>query len=251
MAARDSTGATSAMAVSYPQRPVLFRPQDVRGSTTPSWQGGFSQPPLHPPRQALTVPGRASGPCPRTPRALVARQAMSPSHPSAERPVVRGGPSAAPWQRPAVASPLRGASKLPRDPHGHRSAGETRPGAFLPPGPQTIPWRPTVRRLDARQRSAAGPRPGPCHSPWTLDQGSAPPAPGTKVPEEAARRVAVAKHHGPDLALRVRIGPRPLRLRTGVANGCQLTQPISPVPPAQVAVESTRSGVGLSAGRWC
>jgi hypothetical protein len=38
-------------------------------------------------------------------------------------------------------------------------------GAFLPPGPQTMPWRPTVRRLDARQRVAAGPRQGACHSP--------------------------------------------------------------------------------------
>ncbi len=51
--------------------------------------------------------------------------------------------------RPAVASPFRGASRLPRNPHGR--------AAFLPPGPLTISWRPG-------KRAFALPFPGPIPS---------------------------------------------------------------------------------------
>lgn len=96
------------------------------------------------------------------------RSRLLPSHLSSCGSWFRGGPSTTPWQRPAVASPLRGASKLPQDPHW--PGGDRRP--LGPPrhvhgGQPSADWmRASVSPLDHDQ--------GHVIAPWTLDQSCAP-----------------------------------------------------------------------------
>ena len=105
------------------------------GVVPQSWQGGRCAPPLHPPREPCAGSSRFGMGVPAPPQ--------DPTQTNGIAVGSRPGACACPLEPSTMVSPM-----------------ETTKGRSCP-----LDTRPTVRRLDGRQRFAAGPRPGRFRSP--------------------------------------------------------------------------------------
>jgi hypothetical protein len=162
---------------SYVNRKMCFVVQNHLG------KGAFPSPRCIPQGKALSAAaGRVRV---RARQGLEWRIRLVPSHLSSRGSWFRGDRRPRHGNVRPLHHRLREPPSSPKIPHGQG-------GVPAPLEPQTMPWKPTVRRLDARQRVAAGPRRWHLRALSTLNQGCAHWTPATATAtlglEERTRR---------------------------------------------------------------